>query len=190
MQVISYFAFFILLLSFAFWVFRVIIRREYNSQGRLRWISSMLQLLVFAAFFCFPYLFNPPEWGLFWRIKTSRSPGLYGTGLILICLGFLAAFGTMAWFGIKRAFGIINEGVRKTGPYRLSRNPQILGCYLLVMGISLQWPSLYMIGWIFMYAIIMHWMVLTEEEHLRNVFGEEYQQYCQDTPRYLRIGKK
>jgi protein-S-isoprenylcysteine O-methyltransferase Ste14 len=96
----------------------------------------------------------------------------------------------MAWFGIKRAFGIHNEGLRKTGPYRMSRNPQILGGYLLVMGITLQWPSLYMVGWIFLYAIIMHWMVLTEEEHLRNVFGDEYDQYFQATPRYLRIGKK
>jgi protein-S-isoprenylcysteine O-methyltransferase Ste14 len=33
-------------------------------------------------------------------------------------------------------------------------------------------------------------MVLTEEEHLRNVFGDEYDQYSQATPRYLRIDKK
>jgi protein-S-isoprenylcysteine O-methyltransferase Ste14 len=109
--------------------------------------------------------------------------------LILICLGFLVAFGTMAWFGIQRAFGIHIEGLRKSGPYKVSRNPQILGGYLLVFGISLQWPSLFMIGWICMYTIIMQWMVLTEEEHLRNIFGDEYHQYCQETPRYLRIGQ-
>ena len=28
-------------------------------------------------------------------------------------------------------------------------------------------------------------MVLTEEEHLRRVFGEDYARYCDRVPRYL-----
>jgi protein-S-isoprenylcysteine O-methyltransferase Ste14 len=36
-----------------------------------------------------------------------------------------------------------------------------------------------------MYALIMHWMVLTEEEHLLRLFGDEYKAYCAETPRYL-----
>jgi protein-S-isoprenylcysteine O-methyltransferase Ste14 len=28
-------------------------------------------------------------------------------------------------------------------------------------------------------------MVSTEQEHLRRIFGDEYEQYCGETPRYL-----
>lgn len=36
-----------------------------------------------------------------------------------------------------------------------------------------------------MYALISHWMVITEEEHLAKVFGDIYEQYCSEVPRYL-----
>jgi len=32
-------------------------------------------------------------------------------------------------------------------------------------------------------------MATTEEEHLAQVFGEEYQQYCAKVPRYVGIPK-
>ena len=31
----------------------------------------------------------------------------------------------------------------------------------------------------------MHWMILSEEEHLHTIFGEVYTQFCKQTPRYL-----
>jgi protein-S-isoprenylcysteine O-methyltransferase Ste14 len=102
----------------------------------------------------------------------------------------VVAFGTMGWFGIKRAFGISVDGLQQEGPYKISRNPQVLGGYLLVIGVALQWPSLYSLGWILMYAIIMHWMVITEEEHLNRVFGEEYERYCARVPRYILSRRK
>jgi protein-S-isoprenylcysteine O-methyltransferase Ste14 len=180
-----YFILAILLLLFAYIVFRLIVRRDYIARGRLSTLSSNLQLIVFIGFFSFPYQFNPPEWAWFWMISTSSSQGLYLAGLLVICIGFLVAFGTMLWFGIGRAFGVHMDGLKKVGPYKLSRNPQILGGYLLVIGTSLQWPSLYTIGWILMYAIITHWMVITEEEHLLRIFGEEYEEYCLEVPRYM-----
>ena len=180
-----YFFLAILLLLFAYVVLRIIVRRDYTTRGRLSTLSSGLQLIVFIGFFSFPYLFNPPEWAWFWMVSASSSRGLYLAGLLLICLGFVGAFGTMAWFGIRRAFGIYIDGLNKEGPYKVSRNPQILGGYLLVIGPSLQWPSLYTIGWILMYAIIAHWMVITEEEHLLRIYGEEYEEYCSEVPRYV-----
>ena len=185
MKQILYIFLAILQLIFAYVVFRLIVRRDYITRGRLSTLSSSLQLIVFAGFFSFPYLFNPPEWAWFWVESTSSSQGFHLAGLVLIGIGFITAFGTMAWFGIKRAFGIFIDGLKKEGPYKLSRNPQIIGGYLLVIGTSLQRPSLYTIGWILMYAIVTHWMVITEEEHLLRIFGEEYEEYCSEVPRYL-----
>ena len=187
---IFYFFLAILLLLFAYVVFRLIVRRDYIARGRLSLLSSGLQLIVFIGFFSFPYQFNPPAWARFWMVSTSSSQGLYLAGLLLICVGFIATFGIMAWFGIKRAFGINSEGLMKAGPYKVSRNPQILGGYLFVIGPTLQWPSLYAIGWILIYAIIAHWMILTEEEHLLRIFGQAYEEYCSEVPRYLLVRRK
>jgi protein-S-isoprenylcysteine O-methyltransferase Ste14 len=174
-----------LLLAFAYAVLRVIVRREYRLRGRLKGWSSILQLLVVAGVMAFPYLFNPPEWVLSWTLAGPTSPQQQLLGLVIILLGLLVAFGTMGWFGIRRAFGVETKGLISTGPYRFTRNPQLLGGYLLVTGVAVQWPSWFAILWIGLYGVIGHVMIITEEEHLRTSFGQEYIRYCQQVPRYL-----
>jgi len=174
-----------LLVIAAYVVFRVIVRREYHLHGRLTGWSSILQLLVFAGLMAFPYLFNPPEWALSWMLAGPTSRQQQILGLVIILLGFLVAFGTMGWFGMRRAFGIEAKGLISTGPYRFTRNPQILGGYLMVIGVTVQWPSWFSIIWIVLYGVIVHWMVITEEEHLQASLGEEYVRYCHQVPRYL-----
>lgn len=173
------------LIGFAYLVFRVVVRRDYRKHGKLRIVASMMQLLAFAALFSFPYLFLPPSWPWFWRLPGTASHAVQSLGAVLISLGFLTAFGTMAWFGIGKAFGYSVSGLTQSGPYRLSRNPQILGGYLLIIGTAIQWFSLYAYGWILLYALIAHWMVITEEEHLQRVFGSAYEAYCAEVPRYI-----
>lgn len=185
MKTVTYLFFAALLLLMANIVFRRIVRRDYLTRGQLSAFTSFLQLLIFCGYFSFPYLFNPPEWPWFWRLSGSAFPTRQLAGIVIICMGFMVAFGTMAWFGLGKAFGVKVEGITSQGPYKLSRNPQVLGGYLLVFGTFIQWPSLYALGWVLMYAIIGHWMVLTEEEHLAQIFGEAYEKYCSQVPRYL-----
>jgi protein-S-isoprenylcysteine O-methyltransferase Ste14 len=61
----------------------------------------------------------------------------------------------------------------------------MLGGWLMVLGVFVYLPSVYNLGWLLIWAVIGHWMVTTEETHLRRVFGEEYEQYCEETPRYI-----
>jgi protein-S-isoprenylcysteine O-methyltransferase Ste14 len=186
-----YLALALLLLAFSFAVFRLVVRRDYRDLGRLRSRASLLQLLVFGAYFAFPYLFNPPEWPWFWMLNGSSSLAWQIAGLALICIGFLIAVATMAWFGIRRALGVHLVGLITRGPYKISRNPQILGGYLLVLGTALQRPSVYSVGWALMFAVIGHWMVVVEEEHLAATYGQQYQAYCRDVPRYLfNLGRR
>ena len=175
----------ILLLIAAYIVFRRIVRRDYIQKGKLTRLASSLQLVVFAGLMSFPYLFNPPEWPWFWNLNGPTSHQQQLLSLVLILLGFVVAFGTMAWFGLRRAFGIEVQGLIRSGPYRITRNPQILGGYLLVIGTSVQWPSWYALGWIILYGLTGHWMVISEEEHLHTIFRDQYEHYCNQTPRYL-----
>lgn len=175
----------LILLSGAYYVFKKMVLQDYIQRGKLTKLSSSLQLAVFAGLMSFPYLFNPPEWPWVWRLAGPTSMAQQILGFLLILLGLLVAFGTMAWFGIQRAFGMQVNGLVCQGPYRFSRNPKILGGYLLVIGTTIQWPSWYGATWIALYGIIGHWMIVTEEEHLRSIFGAAYTKYCAQTPRYL-----
>lgn len=190
MKVFTYLTLLAALLSAAYFVFRVLVRREYAGRGRLTPLVSGAQLLVFLGFFSFPYQFNPPAWALPWVRSPAQPHWLFILGLLSICLGVILAIGTMAWFGFGIAFGVQTDGLRTAGPYRISRNPQVLAGWLMVIGPALQRPSFYFLGWLCAYAVIMHWMVLSEEEHLGRVFGEAYTEYCREVPRYLRLGRR
>ncbi len=39
-------------------------------------------------------------------------------------------------------------------------------------------------------VVLIQMMILSEEEHLRDVFGEQYTSYCGRVPRYLGFPKK
>jgi protein-S-isoprenylcysteine O-methyltransferase Ste14 len=178
-----------LLLVGAFFVFRVLARRDYHWKGRLTPFSAFLELLIWALYFGFPYIYNPPDWPWFWSLDTQSSV-LWVFGFVCITVGFVLAFVTMFWFGLRRAFGLQVNELIQAGPYRLTRNPQIVGGSLLVIGSVMQWPSWYALGWVILYGAIAHMMVLTEEGHLRNAHGEGYMRYCERVPRYLGLPRR
>jgi protein-S-isoprenylcysteine O-methyltransferase Ste14 len=180
----------ILLVGATLVVFRVFVRRDYLQKGRLTPLSGFLELLVWGLYMGFPYLYNPPEWVWFWSPEVPVSTPLRVIGVLCIGAGFVLAFGTMAWFGIRRAFGLQVNALIQSGPYRVTRNPQIVAGSLLVVGTAVLWPSWYAVGWALLYGFVAHTMVLTEEEHLHSVFGEEYARYCEGVSRYLRLARR
>lgn len=180
-----FYAFALIVLVAAYIIFRQQVPENYRRLGKLTPRTSALQLAVFAGVMALPYTFNPPEWPWFWLLAgpTSREQQL--TGLAVIILGLLLAFGVMFWFGWRRAFGLEVKGLVRSGIYRFSRNPQVLGWYLMALGVAIQWPSWDALTFVGLYGIAAHWLILSEEEHLLKVFKKEYEAYCQKTPRYL-----
>jgi protein-S-isoprenylcysteine O-methyltransferase Ste14 len=185
MKIVVYFVSTALLIAFAFVVFRVFVRRDYQRNGRLTLRTSLLEPLVWGLYMSFPYLYNPPQWVSFWSREVPVSEPLRIVGVVCIAIGLVLAFGTMLWFGLRRAFGLQVKGLVQSGPYRVMRNPQIVGGSLLVLGSVALWPSWYAVGWVMLYGVVGHVMVVTEEEHLLAVHGEEYARYCQRVPRYV-----
>ncbi|MBQ7489741.1 MAG: isoprenylcysteine carboxylmethyltransferase family protein [Bacteroidales bacterium] len=71
------------------------------------------------------------------------------------------------------------------GPYRLSRNPMLSGVFIYLTGISL-WLWAWQAVLVFvMFIVVMSVQVYTEEKRLRSDFGEEYEEYCRKTGRFL-----
>lgn len=109
----------LLLLAGAFLVFRVVVRRDYRKHGRLRPLSSFLELLIFCLWAAFAYVYRPGDWP-----TTHVGPILGGVGWALFAGGMVIAFAVMAAFGLSRAFGLESNELKQTGAYGLSRNPQ------------------------------------------------------------------
>jgi protein-S-isoprenylcysteine O-methyltransferase Ste14 len=174
------------LLAVAFIVFRIVVRHQYKSRGSLTPLAGFLELLVWVMFVCFPYIYNPPDWWVPWTAEVAVDPALRIIGLALTTVGIAVAVVGMATLGLPGTFGRKTGALARTGLYRVSRNPQVVAAGLMVVGIVMLWPTWYALGWLLLLGAIGHMMVLTEEEHLRSVFGGQYDQYCADVPRYLR----
>jgi protein-S-isoprenylcysteine O-methyltransferase Ste14 len=171
------------LASFA--LFRVRTRREYTERGRLSVASSILELVLCLAYAAVPYIYNPPCWPWVWACTPWATGAWTAVGYVLIAVGALIAFGSMIWLGLRRSFGQHVGELVQSGPYRFSRNPQVVGGTLLVAGIVVLWPSWFALGWAVLWLVMFHAMVLTEEEHLRRVFGEDFLRYCLQVGRYI-----
>ena len=76
------------------------------------------------------------------------------------------------------------------GPYRLSRNPMLTGIFVYLIGCCIwlwTWQSVLVF---IVFVAIMLVQVRTEEERLRRDFGEEYEEYCKKTGRFLPFSWK
>jgi len=180
----------LLLLLGGFIVFRVLVRRDYQHISRLTGLTSFLELAIWLLFVCFPYIYNPSDWWLVWFAKTPVSLVPKITGSALVVMGMGVALIAMAGLGLRTTMGDKTQVLKQVGLYRLSRNPQLVGGGLAVLGIGVLWPSWYALGWVALYGVIGHLMVLAEEEYLRSTHGEAYVKYCQWIPRYIGIPRK
>jgi protein-S-isoprenylcysteine O-methyltransferase Ste14 len=171
------------LLAFAFFVFRVLMRRDYQQQGNMKRFTAFLATLVWFLYVFFPRTYNP-AWPPLWPPR-GLNPYLETVSWILIVLGAASTIMAMTVLSWRTTFGGGKQSLKQSGFYRITRNPQLVGFALLILGYALCWMSWYTVGWLVLYALIAHMMVSVEEKHLLNTYGEEYQQYCRRVPRYI-----
>jgi protein-S-isoprenylcysteine O-methyltransferase Ste14 len=174
-----------LLLVSAFVVFRVLVRRDYQRRGRLTLFSTVLETAIFFLLGTFTWIDLPSDWP-----PSHVNPFLRVIGLICIAVGLTMALIAMARFGLCRSLGREVNVLKQSGLYSLTRNPQIVAFALAMIGYALLWPSWHTLGWVLLYAAMAHMMALAEEEHLLNIHGEEYVQYCARVPRYLGFRRR
>jgi len=169
-----------LLLLAAFVVFRILFRNDYSRKRKLSPLSILIGTLIFFLWGGFPWIYGPADWP-----AVHIHPILETVGWILLWGGVAVMFIGIGQLGFSRTLGQKQDVLKQTGLYRLSRNPQVIGCILYGLGFALLWPSWYAVGWIALILAMTHLMVLTEEEYLHAVFGEDYKEYCKRVPRYV-----
>jgi protein-S-isoprenylcysteine O-methyltransferase Ste14 len=153
---------------------------EYQNKGQLSIFGTFLEFLIFTLHGCISYVFLDSN---FSNINASTPWFILAISFIVIgFIGLIIAMSGLSW-GISTGQHVTN--LQKIGLYRYSRNPQIVTYFFVILGYALLWPSVSGIVWVILYYLIGHIMVRTEEKHLSQTFGKEYQEYCTKTPRYI-----
>ena len=176
-----YAAIFLLL---GFWVFRIIVRRDYLNKSKLTPLSYMLEILVFATHANLSYLFMPVKWPGLPTLPANTT--LTSIALLLFFLG--AGILLFAWFGLgsRTSLGQDKNELNTTGLYQYSRNPQLVGYGLLLSSLTLLYLSWVSIIWLLEYVIISYFMIKSEEEFLQLKYGKAYETYCRTVPRVFK----
>ena len=145
----------------------------------------LVRTVTYATLFIGLVLIYVPARLLSWsgivRPATFAAPqfagmviGAAGALVALWCI-FTFAFigrGTPAPFDPPRRLVI-------QGPYRFVRNPMYIGAGLALAGAALFYQSWRLLGYAGLFFLITHlFVVLYEESHLRQTFGQEYEAYC------------
>ena len=109
------------------------------------------------------------------------------------CVAFLAvgvtlftlAIMRLGTFSLRVGLAQVGTALRTTGVYRFSRNPMLLGLYLMALGSALYVQCL--INWILVIIAITihHKIILAEEVFLQSKFGEQWVIYRKNVRRYL-----
>ena len=172
-----------LVLFLGYVVFRGIATSDYERYGRLRAGTVVLEFIMFAVHANLSYIFIPAAWPELPLL--SDNPFQLVVGLGLMAIGISLTLWGMAGLGFKHACGQPPEKLHIAGFYRWSRNPQLVFYALALLGFLVLWPAPFGVIWLLVYAVLSHWMVASEEDHLMSVYGAEYQHYCEQVNRYL-----
>jgi protein-S-isoprenylcysteine O-methyltransferase Ste14 len=169
-----------LLIGISLLVLRLFVLRDYLRRGRLSVPSAVLQVVIFLGFGYFPSIYLPNTW-----LVSQVAPPLRFIGLASLSIGLIVILTGIYQLGLLRSVGLQTGALKDSSQYRFTRNPQVLGCVSYVTGFLILWPSWFALGWGLTLVIILHVMVVTEEQHLQNAHGQVYEQYCKRVPRYL-----
>ncbi|MGG7176869.1 methyltransferase family protein [Clostridium paraputrificum] len=140
-------------------------------------------------------------WGFAWVIESILGdkideyiPYLYTNaivrwiGIVIIFIGVII-FGVAA-FSMRTSWRVGIDKNTKTelvtdGIYRYSRNPAFLGFDTMFTGIFIVFPNLITLGTMIISMISIHLLILQEEKHLIESFGDGYRIYKGNTSRYI-----
>ena len=142
----------------------------------------------------------PPVWllvfmGLAWAQAETWNPLAYRSelpttiGCVAIAFGIILMVVSFVMF-LRHKTSVVPKRIPKSiitiGPYKYSRNPIYVADVIILIGYVLTLGAV--LSFLLVPAFI--WVIRTrfidgEETHIRKEFGEAYEEYCQQTRRWI-----
>ena len=156
----------------------------------------LLRALIYATLFVSLVL-------VFLPVQVLSRAGIVGPqslGVLQVAGAVLTIGGALLALWCVLSFVIVGRGTPAPfdpprrlvaqGPYARVRNPMYIGAGAALLGASLFYRSLALLGYLAVLFLITHlFVVLYEEPTLRATFGADYESYCRRVRRWWpRIG--
>lgn len=126
-----------------------------------------------------------------WSISLNEVAALIGGSAIFGAGVVVMLAGMVEFRSLGRISGWDTSELVTTGIYRWSRNPQYLGWFLILLGISVIGRSGLALLYAMMGIVLFHFYTTQiEEPYLEQIFGEKYLVYKEETPRYFGLPKE
>jgi protein-S-isoprenylcysteine O-methyltransferase Ste14 len=125
-----------------------------------------------------------------WESTLAARVGLPVLGGAFVCLGLVLMVATIRLFvtvgkGTLAPWNPTQKLVIR-GVYRHVRNPMISGVNAILLGEAIMAASLPLLGWFLVFAVVnVIYIPLAEEPGLVKRFGEDYEQYRRNVPRWI-----
>lgn len=129
-------------------------------------LYQLSTVAILASLF-FLKIKNIPAWWFFAALL------IYGIGVLLL-IASVVNFGTPA-----------KNGINLNGLYRFSRNPMYVAYFMYFTGCAALTQSLPLLGFLLLFQVAAHWVILSEERWCVEKFGDAYRAYMKKVRRYL-----
>ena len=114
-------------------------------------------------------------------------PAVQGAGIALIGLGRAVSLAAVLQLRRARGGGREVAALQRSGLFRWSRNPGLVGMFAFALGNALVFPCVALLAGLVVYLANMHRRVQLEESQLQHVLGPTYAAYRAAVPRYLGL---
>jgi protein-S-isoprenylcysteine O-methyltransferase Ste14 len=129
-----------------------------------------LVIFIFSPLFDYPYLV-PMSRQLIGRFGMIAGTWITLMGIVLVVIG---------WRKIHAAQDLVTDGL-----YRYIMHPQYTGLFLIMVGWLIHWPTLLTLVLFPVLVSVYAWLARSEEKSLEQRFGEKYNSYKAQTPRFF-----
>jgi protein-S-isoprenylcysteine O-methyltransferase Ste14 len=156
--------------------------REFKTMGRVSPLTAAVSMAAYTALaFCIVLLTIRSAWpiGLYPVAMRSIGSAVLAVGIILYCSS------RIQFRSLRRTWGLTLDHLVTGGAYRLSRHPQGIGMFFLLMGTALWGRSEAALILAGVYAVATGIWLAGEEAILERQFGQEYRDYRARVPKYF-----
>ena len=175
----------VLLGALAFYVLRG--AHDYEQRGRLSAKTSAAAWALYLLHAAITVSAAAHPWK---RTPLKRNPVTVLGRITTVSGSALLVAGAKEFRSFGQVSGSETGRLVKSGPYRYSRNPQIAGWLISLLGIAIAGRSPKSLALVGFFFIVHRLYFPVEERHLERTFGEEYRQYWSETPRFLGLPKR
>jgi len=126
-----------------------------------------------------------------WAIPIGKTTALTSGSILFVIGVIMLPMGMIEFRSLRRSTGQDISKLITTGIYRWSRNPQFVGWFLMLLGISLAGQSGFALALTGVFFVVIYlYTILLAEPYLESLYGEEYRLFKLRTARWIGLPKK